>query len=212
MPRSATIKRAPDDFPIDELDNEAWKLADPIKTKSNWNGQRAPKHRRFETRLLWTETGLYVRFDAAQGEALVINKFPNLREKTNGLWDRDVCELFIAPDKNAPNKYFELEVAPTGEWLDLQVQLAEGERRVNSDWISGIQTNTTMTRDLVVIAFRVKWEALGATPAAGDVWLGNLFRCVGKSKVRGYLAWSATRTEEPNFHVPQRFGEFTFAG
>ena len=209
MPKSAQIKYT-EDFPFDDLSHEAWSAASPVKIKSNWNGQRAPKHRRFEARMLWSDTALYIKFDAAQGEAPVINKFPNLRKKTPGLWDRDVCELFIAPDKNAPHEYFEFEVAPTGEWLDLKIQQLDGNRRVNEDWKSGMQTMTSITHDLVVMAIKVEWKAFGVVPKAGDIWLGNLLRCVGKSKVRGFLAWSATRTDVPNFHVPERFGEFVF--
>jgi alpha-galactosidase len=62
----------------------------------------------------------------------------------------------------------------------------------------------------VVMAMKIPWTAFGVTPKAGDVWLGNLFRCVGKDPTRGYLAWSPTMTANPNFHVPEKFGEFVF--
>ncbi len=210
MPKSAQINFTPNDFTIDDLENAAWETALPVKIKSSWNGQRAPVKRRFETRMLWSDSALYVKFDATQGEPLVINKFPKLNVKTPGLWARDVCELFMAPDTSEPWKYFEFEVAPTGEWLDLQIHLIDGERRTNADWISGMRTATRISHDLIVMAFRVEWSAFGISPKAGDLWLGNLFRCVGRGKTRGYLAWSATRTEEPDFHVPDRFGEFVF--
>ena len=38
-----------------------------------------------------------------------------------GLWDRDVCEIFIAPDEHVIERYFEFEAAPTGEWLDVAI-------------------------------------------------------------------------------------------
>jgi hypothetical protein len=62
------------------------------------------------------------------------------------------------------------------------------------------------------MALKVPWSAFGRKPRPGDVWLGNLFRCVGKDPNRGYLAWSPTLTKVPNFHVPERFGEFVFVG
>jgi hypothetical protein len=64
----------------------------------------------------------------------------------------------------------------------------------------------------VTMAIKVPWKAFGKAPRAGDVWLGNIFRCIGKDPDRGYLAWSPTMTAEPNFHVPERFGEFVFVG
>jgi hypothetical protein len=57
---------------------------------------------------------------------------------------------------------------------------------------------------------KVPWTAFGKKPESGDVWLGNLFRQVGSGETRGYLAWSPTMTRTPNFHVPEKFGEFVF--
>ena len=62
----------------------------------------------------------------------------------------------------------------------------------------------------IQMAVKIEWNAFGRVPKAGDVWLGNLFRCVGKDPDRGYLAWSPTGTEVPDFHVPEKFGEFLF--
>lgn len=209
MAKTATIKFT-EDFPFDDLDHDTWNTADLLKIKSNWDGMRAPVKRRFEARLLWSESALLVRFDANQGEPPVINKFPKLHQKTNGLWNRDVCELFVAPDRTDPAKYFEFEVAPTGEWLDLQIRMSDKGLVTNEQYRSRMRTMTRIGHDLIIMAIRVEWPAFGVTPAAGDVWLGNLYRCVGKGETRGYLAWSATRTKEPDFHVPARFGEFRF--
>jgi alpha-galactosidase len=62
----------------------------------------------------------------------------------------------------------------------------------------------------VWMAMKIEWNAFGNTPKANDVWKGNLFRCVGSGKTRGYLAWSPTKTETPDFHVPEAFGEYEF--
>jgi alpha-galactosidase len=60
------------------------------------------------------------------------------------------------------------------------------------------------------MAIKIPWEALGRKPKPGDIWLGNIFRCVGSDPDRGYLAWQPTLTEKPNFHVPEKFGMFSF--
>jgi hypothetical protein len=57
---------------------------------------------------------------------------------------------------------------------------------------------------------KIPWEAFGKKPSAGDVWVGNIFRCVGAGPDRGYLAWQPTMTETPNFHVTEKFGELKF--
>ncbi len=199
------------DFAISDLDNAAWKKADSIEIERYWNGQPAPKGRRATARMMWSDTALYVRFEANQDEPLVVSDKPKLRTKTLGLWDRDVCEIFIAPDLNDPHKYFEFEIAPNGEWLDIGIAHTAGERVVDWDYTSGMQSATRIETGRVILALKVEWNAFGKTPKAGDIWLGNLLRCVGKDPDRGYLAWQPTMTDEPNFHVPEKFGKFKFS-
>ena len=126
------------------------------------------------------------------------------------LWDRDVCEIFIAPDKTVPNKYYEFEVAPTGEWIDLAIEALPDKRVTDWDYSSGMKAAARVGKNRVVMALRVEWKAFGTKPDTGEVWLGNLFRCVGSNPGRGYLAWSPTRTAMPAFHVPKAFGVFVF--
>ncbi len=206
----AEIKYIAEDFPISELDNKLWKKAKSVKTKHYWSGEKAPKGRRFKTKLLWSDTSLYVRFEANQKEPLVVNENPNLEVKTNKLWEKDVCEIFLAPRKEEFRKYFEFEVAPTGEWIDLGIHQKPDERITDWDYKSGMKTAARIEDKKVVMAFKVKWKAFGVTPKAGDVWLGNILRAMGKDPNRGYLAWSPTLSEKPNFHVPEKFGEFEF--
>ena len=65
---------------------------------------------------------------------------PQTETKTMGLWDRDVCEAFLAPNPEHPNRYFEFEAAPTGEWVDLAVHLKPGQRETEWDFESGMTT------------------------------------------------------------------------
>jgi len=43
-------------------------------------------------------------------------------------------------------------------------------------------------------------------------WRANLYRVEGNLEPRRYLAWQATHTSEPQFHVPERFGRLRFEG
>lgn len=199
-----------DDFPIDEFENASWEIAEEILIEKYWSGENAPDGRHAKARLLWSNLALYVRFEANQTEPLIISDAPNLEAKTRGLWDRDVCEIFVAPDE--PQKYFEFEIAPSGEWIDLEIQWKFGMRETNWNYNSEMQTSARIEKDKVRMAIKIDWKAFGKTPKTGDVWRGNLFRCVGEGKNRGYLAWRPTKTEKPNFHVPEAFGEFEFAG
>jgi hypothetical protein len=211
-PYSLNVKHIKSDFSITDLDNKAWKQASEVEIGTFWNGEAAPAGRRFRARLLCSDSALYVRFEAAQSEPLTISDKTNLTRKTMNLWDRDVCEIFIAPDRSKPNKYFEFEVAPTGEWIDVGIEVLPDKRISDWEYSSGMQSSARIEKDKVVMAVRIDWKALGKTPNPGDTWPGNLYRCVGRDPDRGYLAWRPTLTKTPAFHLPERFGEFVFVG
>jgi hypothetical protein len=199
-----------EEFPVAELDHNFWEKASEIVVEKYWSGETAPIGRHFKARLLWSDSALYVRFEANQTEPLIISNDPNLTSKTLGLWDRDVCEIFLAPNPDEIRQYFEFEVAPTGEWVDLGVHQLPDERITDWDYDSGIRTAALIGKDKIWIAFKVEWKAFGQAPKSGEIWKGNILRCVGVGETRGYLTWCPTETEKPNFHVPEKFGEFEF--
>lgn len=210
MTNKTKIAYIKNDFSISELENKAWEKAKNVTVDKYWSGENAPKGRQFKTKLLWSDTAVYVRFEANQSEPLIVSEKPNLTSKTRGLWDRDVCEIFLAPNKETPRKYYEFEIAPNGEFIDLGIYQMPDKRETEWDYASGMQSKSVIGKDKVWMAIKVEWKAFGAVPNAGDVWLGNIFRCVGKGATRGYLAWSPTLTKEASFHVPEKFGEFEF--
>ncbi|MGI8493830.1 MAG: carbohydrate-binding family 9-like protein [Pyrinomonadaceae bacterium] len=204
------IAHVKNDFPISELDNKAWKSASETLIDKYWSGENAPNGRQFKTKILWSDSAIYVRFEANQTEPRIVSEKANLTGKTRGLWDRDVCEIFLAPNRAGFRKYFEFEIAPNGEWIDLGIYQKPDERITDWDYSSGMKSAAKIGKDKVVTAIKVDWKAFGKVPKAGDVWLGNIFRAVGKDPTRGYLAWQPTLTKEASFHVPERFGEFEF--
>ena len=204
------VKFIKKDIPVSDLSNAVWRTAEIVSVGTYWSGAAAPAGRHFTARLLWSDSALYVLFEANRAEPLVVSDKPDLTKKSMGLWDRDVVEIFVAPDPNVPGKYFEFEAAPTGEWLDVALDTTSGTRVSDWEYRSGMKASARIAAGRVVNVIKIPWKAFGKTPTAGDVWLGNLLRCVGKDPGRGYLAWQPTMTKEPAFHVPERFGEFHF--
>ena len=200
------------DFAIEELDCASWARGQSVAVTNYWSGEPSPASRHFAACLLWSNEGLYVRFEANQDEPLVVSDKPDVKRKMNGLWDRDVCEIFIAPDRGVANRYFEFEIAPTGEWIDIGIEITSERRLSDFDYESKMESAARIDDGRVLMAVKIPWPAFGKTPIPGDVWLGNIFRCVGSGETRGYLSWQATATAIPNFHVPDKFGEFKFVG
>ena len=89
-----------------DIDHPAWQQARPVPITGYYSGAAAPETRHAEARLLWSSAGLSVRFVCRQAEPLVINAAPQFAGKTINLWERDVCEIFVAPDAAKPEHYF----------------------------------------------------------------------------------------------------------
>jgi hypothetical protein len=193
-----------------EFDHAAWDNCEPVKIEHFWSGDPAPDSRHAEARLCWSDEALHVRFVGEQHEPLIVANNPITDRKTIGLWDRDVCEIFVAPDRAHPERYFEFEAAPTGEWLDLGIVVTPTGRETDWDFNSGMQAAALIESQSVKVGIRIPWSDAIPKPAKGDVWRVNVFRCVGPEAPDRYLAWRPTRAPEPNYHVPEAFGMLRF--
>jgi hypothetical protein len=202
--------RSATDLAVADLNNVEWAKAQAIPIDRYWSGDAAPAGRRAEARILWSNKALHVRFVCHQAEPLVVSATPQIEKKTMGLWDRDVCEIFIAPDPNVIDRYFEFEAAPTGEWLDVAIHWTPEKRESDWEFHSHMTTAAKIEKDRVTIAIRVPWNQWIHEPQKAERWRVNLFRCVGSDPNRGYLAWQPTRTPKPNFHAPHVFGSLVF--
>jgi len=194
----------------EDFASETWRAAESAKLTQYWSGAEAPSERHAEAKIIWSAEALHVRFECRQNEPLVVSANPQTLQKTVGLWDRDVCEIFVAPDLSHPHKYFEFEAAPTGEWLDVAIDYEQGERHSDWEFHSAMTVAAQRSAALLTISMRIPWSNQLPKPYAGENWRLNLFRCIGTGVERGYLAWEPTFTEVPGFHVPERFGWLVF--
>lgn len=206
-----TATHTPADIKAEQLDHAAWKRAQPVKINRYWSGAKAPNGREAEARILWSDDAILVRYVCNQTEPLVVSAKPVTDKKTIGLWDRDVCEIFLAPDPQVPERYFEFEAAPTGEWIDLAIHTLPDKRETDWEFHSGMTAAARVEKDRVIIAMRIPWDHWIHKPQPGERWRANLFRCVGSGDNRGYLAWRPTLAPEPAFHVPAAFGWLRFS-
>jgi len=195
---------------VDDFVNQIWQQCQPIQIQRYWSGEPAMASRHAEARICWSDEALHVRFAGKQQEPLIVADNPITDKKTLGLWDRDVCEIFLAPDPEKPWRYFEFEAAPTGEWIDLGITVKPEGRETDWDYASGFTTAARLEGERLFVGMRIPWSDVLPKPQAGDVWRVNVFRCVGPEAPERYLAWLPTRTPEPAFHVPDVFGVLRF--
>ena len=184
----------------------SWEAASPLRFDSDWQGKNADSGRDTEVRLLWTPEALFLRFRARYR---VITVFPDAEAsgRRDQLWDRDVAEVFLQPDPSQLRRYMEFEVSPNGFWIDLDI--APGEKR---DLKSGLRRRVFLNKAaktwVAELALPMQSLVERFDPAA--TWKVNFYRVEGAGEPRFYSAWQPTRTPEPNFHVPEAFGELVF--
>jgi hypothetical protein len=195
---------------VDDFDISSWQHIPPIRIRRYWSGHEAPEQKYAQAQVCWSEEALHVRFVCNQHEPLVVSSNPVTHEKTIGLWERDVCEIFVAPDPMNPNRYFEFEAAPTGEWVDLGILITPSGKETDWNFQSGMSVAARVQREHVTIAMRIPWSEKIPKPQRAEEWRVNLFRCVGPELEQRYLAWQPTETSQPNFHVPEAFGWLRF--
>jgi Flp pilus assembly protein TadD len=166
-----------------------------------------------EVRMFWTDTDLYVLF-VCPYKKLNIWTPPQTDRPRNKLWDRDVVEFFLGSDWNEIRRYREFEIAPTGDWIDLAIDLTR--KSYDRNWRSGWKTLARIDEasHMWYAAARVPLSAVSEAPVQpGSRWRMNLYRIDGDGPdpKRRFLCWQPTcaGNRDPN-HVPEQFGTLVF--
>ena len=201
------VVRAPrisrDFVPDGQLDEAEWQSAVPCRLEYQSNNSTARPELSTPVRLLWSDKYLYLSYECPYRE--ISSWLPASKEERPGLWDYDVVEAFIGTDPEHINQYMEFEWAPSGESLDLKLDLPAKDFA----WTAGGESAVSVDETLNVwrVEARIPLNSLGETaPQPGTRWKLNLYRHDKADK--GFLAMSPTL--KGSFHVPERFGWLEF--
>lgn len=190
--------------PDGRLSENVWHKAPIARVECSLKEGKARPEISASARLLWSDRFLYIGYEAPYTDLTVFTP-PNLKSERLGLWDKDVVEAFIGADPANSNHYTEFEFAPTGEKLDLVLDLPAKDFA----WTSGCESAVRLDhqRQVWTTELRIPLAALGPkTPEVGTRWRLNLYRHDITHGV--FLAWSPTGTATA--HTPDRFGLLEF--
>jgi hypothetical protein len=198
-------------------DEAAWAAVAPI----TWG----PAAYATRFRAAWSDEGLYLRFDATDP-----SPWHTMTRRDEHLWDEEVVEIFIDPDRSG-HDYYELEVNPANVVCDLRMIAPWPDKKGDIDWnLEGLETRVHPlgsaggTTGWTVTAF-LPWTGLRALPSAGhvavppkpgDAWRFNVFRIErpggpkNPEKDAVFAAWSPPSV--PSFHDAGAFRDLVFAG
>jgi alpha-galactosidase len=191
-----------DGFPI----ASEWERAIALQFSHDWQGKNDDPQRQTEVRLLWSEQELYLRF-CCRYRSVNVQDNADANGRRDFLWERDVAEAFLQPDRFGEKYYKEFEVSPNGQWLDLDIT-PQGLQHITSGMRSSVKLDESQQQWIAELAIPLSALVPRFDPA--HPWRVNFFRCEGVPPNRFYGSWQPTCTPEPQFHVPEKFGTLRF--
>ena len=203
------VKRSSADFLADgDLSKSAWTHAESVEFDHDASGKSHYPEVSTRVASVWTEVYIYFAFwcrydslNVYQGEDPAVERWQ--------LWDRDVVEVFLNPQPERVNHYYEFEVAPNNQWVDLEIN-KDREPFNDMSWNSKFDHATRIDdkTHIWTTEMRIPISSInGGTVHPGTIWRANFFRAAGEGgdDHRKFLAWSII-PEGKTFHVPTRFG------
>jgi len=202
-----------EDFvPDGDVNKNAWREAEWVRFDHDMSGTR--HYPQAETRVAsrWTATRVYFAFWCRYSTLNIYEGEDTAKERWE-LWKRDVVEVFMNPEPERVPHYYEFEVAPNNQWIDLEID--KGKTPFNdAAWDSHFEhaTRIDSKNHVWTCEMRIPISAMNAAaPKPGTEWRVNFFRAdgPGDDAQRRFMAWS-TIPEGKTFHVPTRFGILRF--
>jgi hypothetical protein len=210
-----TSEFTPADFlPDGDLSKNVWKDARRITFDQDAFGRSHFPDSEVQVASLWTPGYVYFAY-WCKYRSLNIYAGENPAKKRWGLWDRDVVEAFINPQPERFPHYYEFEVAPNNQWIDLEIDLTKTPFN-DAAWDSHFEHAT------IIDAGHKVWSAEMRIPVksmsvnaihAGDEWRLNLYRAdgPGDDTQRRFMCWSPLPAgPNKSFHQPASFGIIKF--
>ncbi len=196
-----------DFVPDGQLQEEEWSKAVPLHLEQEARDGRARPELSTRCRALWSDRFLYLGYECPFTELTDFGPAqPGERiQSPSALWDRDVVELFVAPDPQRLDWYTEYEWAPNNEALDLRIRKPD----FDFAWSSGMEWQVRVDRErrIWTCEVRIPLTSLAEqAPVEGTRWRANLYR-IDRAN-RAFLA--SNPTLNGNFHTSERFGWLVF--
>jgi Carbohydrate family 9 binding domain-like len=202
-------KRSQVDFlPDADPSKPSWKQAESAEFDTSASGKSHFPEISTRVASVWTDSNIYFLF-LCHYDSLNVYQGEDPKVERWRLWDRDVAEVFLNPQPERVNHYYEFEMAPNNQWIDLEIDRTKDAFN-NASWNSGFDHATRIDAKNYVWTAEMRIPVSSMNVNAmhpGVEWRANFFRASGEGgdDRRKFLAWSII-PEGKTFHVPTRFG------
>lgn len=173
-----------------------------------------------EARMMYDDYNIYVIFKTADRYVLCENKHTN-----DPVWEDSCVEFFFAPDKNLPDRYFNLEINCGGTALmHYNIIPREQFKVIDVEDIEQIEIAHSLPKIVYpevtepvtwIIEYRIPVNVLRKNsiithPEKGVVWKGNFYKIAENTTNPHYITWAPVNNDKPDFHLSEFFGNIRF--
>jgi Carbohydrate family 9 binding domain-like len=158
----------------------------------------------------WTPHYIYFGFRSKYSSLNIYDGEDPAKERWE-LWNRDVVEVFLNPEPDRVNHYYEFEIAPNNQWIDLEIDKTKSPF-YDPLWASGFEHATRIDEEIRewTCEMRISKFSIGVREILPkSEWRINFFRADGDDSQRRLTAWSIIPGGD-TFHTPTRFGLIRF--
>jgi alpha-galactosidase len=199
-----------DFLPDGNLDKPVWQAAEKQSFDHGSDGQRYFPQSETTIATFWTATHVYFAFWNKYTTLNIYEGEDPAKERWE-LWNRDVAEVFINPRPQDVNHYYEFEVAPNNQWIDLEINLDKDPPH-DPSWNSHFEhaVRVDAKNRVWTVEMRIPVAPMNVTSMTPGEWRINFYRAdgPGDDQHRRFLSWSPVG--KGTFHVPTRFGLIEF--
>jgi len=200
--------------PDGDLSKKVWQDAPRITFDHDRFGLTHFPDSEVQVASLWTPAYVYFAYWCKYRSLNIYAGEDTAKERWE-LWNRDVVEAFINPQPERFPHYYEFEVAPNNQWIDLEIDLTKTPFN-DAGWDSHFEHATKVDPEhkLWTVEMRIPVRSMNVDAIhAGDEWRLNLYRAdgPGDDTQRRFMSWSALPAgHNKSFHQPASFGIIKF--
>jgi len=159
-------------------------------------------------------TNIYLNYEVEEPQVRAVNT-----EFNSSVWEDSCVEFFFAPKGDY---YYNFEMNAIGTLLCGYGKDRHTRERLNDKILSKVHTRSSLGRDAFEKTGKIRsWKLEARIPVevliyseieilSGLEARGNFYKCGDKLDHPHYLSWKPVQTADPNFHLPEHFGQLSF--
>ncbi len=195
---------------------EPWNKIEPL-TITHYMGEKPEHFPHTQAKVAYDDEAIYVIFRVNDRFVRVVTT------KNHGPVFQDSCvEFFFSPDGDPG--YFNLEMNAGGTMLLHHQNEPRKGTPLDAESLKKVEVAHSLPeyvdpeiKDPVdwTVEYRIPFSVLKkyadvAVPQAGTVWRANFYKCADETSHPHWLTWAPVDKPQPDFHLPEYFGEIVF--